>query len=119
MKIGILLGVIGTIFTLSLYSEESFLSNDEYAKMLYKNPRGIGCDSCHGQKGEGKVLSEFVSDGKRYFVQAPPINNLSMRRFRDALKKGSKLMPEYFLTEEEKAYLYFYLIKQNQTHKAK
>ncbi len=96
-----------------LSAEESFITNDEYAKMLYKNPRGIGCGNCHGQKGEGKVLSEFIKNGKRYAVTAPAIYNLPMKRFKRALKQPSKLMPEYFLTEKEMAYLYFYLLKQN------
>ncbi len=98
-------------------ASESFITNDEYAKMLYKNPRGIGCGNCHGQRGEGKVLTEFTKGDKRYVVSAPAIYNLSMKRFKKALKQPSKLMPEYFLTEEEMAYLYFYLLKQNPNKK--
>jgi hypothetical protein len=89
------------------------MTNDEYAKMLYKNPRGIGCDKCHGEKGEGMVISSFVSKNRKISLKAPRINNLSMKRFNKALKKGKRLMPEYFLTDIEKAYLYFYLTSQN------
>ncbi len=96
-----------------LYAEESFISNDEYAKMLYKNPRGIGCDKCHGEKGEGKEISSYVSGKNKISLVGPRINNLSMWQFRKALKKGKRLMPEYFLTDEEKAYLYYYLTTQN------
>ena len=101
------------------WASESFLSNDEYAKMLYKNPRGIGCNRCHGDKGEGKVIASYSVNGRKKFIKAPAINHLSMRVFQKALRKNSRLMPEYFLTDKEKAYLYFYLTKNNVTKKAK
>ena len=88
--------VLALFFSLTLQiliADESFITNDEYAKMLYKNPRGIGCAKCHGQKGEGKVLSEYTKNGRRYTISAPPICNLSMKRFKKALKHPSRLMP--------------------------
>ncbi|HIP60204.1 MAG TPA: cytochrome c [Campylobacterales bacterium] len=97
----------------SINADESFISNDEYAKMLYKNPRGIGCDKCHGEYGEGKEISSYISGKNKISLIGPRINNLSMRQFKKALKKGKRLMPEYFLTDEEKAFLYYYLITQN------
>lgn len=102
-----------------LCADESFISNDEYAKMLYKNPRGIGCDKCHGERGEGIDIASYTAGGKKMILVGPQINNISIKRFYDALKKGKKLMPEYFLTDEEKAYLYYYLTKhkENQTQK--
>jgi len=36
----------------------------EYASSLYKNPRGIGCQKCHGLKGEGKLIAKYI-DTKR------------------------------------------------------
>lgn len=93
-------------------AEQSFLSNDEYAKMLYKNPRGIGCHECHGERGEGKKISSYIKGDKKISLMGPRINNLSIRRFKKALEKGKRLMPEYFLTDQEKAYLYYYLNKQ-------
>ena len=107
------LWLILVLFLSFLQASESFITNDEYARMLYKNPRGIGCGNCHGEKGEGKVLTEFTKKDKRYIIAAPAINNLSMQKFKKGLKEPSRLMPEYFLTEEEMAYLYFYLLKQN------
>jgi hypothetical protein len=94
-----------------------FITVDEYAKMLYKNPRGIGCDKCHGEEGEGMVMSIYIKDGKEVELRAPRINNLSMKRFAAAFKRKSDLMPEYFLTEKEKAHLYYYLIKKNSSKK--
>ncbi len=98
----------------SLNAQKSFISNDEYAKMLYKNPRGIGCNKCHGEGGEGKVISSYISGNQKLSLIGPKINNLSKKRFLKALRKGKRLMPEYFLTEIEKAYLYYYLQKHNQ-----
>jgi len=100
------------LFFSNANAKDSFLSNDEYAKMLYKNPRGIGCNLCHGEKGEGLVISSYIKGDKKISLMAPRINNLSMRRFTKALEKGKRLMPEYFLTQQEKAYLYYYLTKQ-------
>ncbi|MCH9814397.1 MAG: cytochrome c [Epsilonproteobacteria bacterium] len=103
----------------SLYAKESFISNDEYAKMLYKNPRGIGCDKCHGEIGEGIEISSYVKGNKRVSLYGPRINNLTSKRFYDALKQGNRLMPEYFLTDKEKAYLYYYLTTQNKLNQEK
>jgi hypothetical protein len=102
------------LFSYSLYAEDSFITNDEYAKLLYKNPRGIGCNKCHGEKGEGMVISSFEKAGSLYTLRGPQINNISIKRFKKALKKAKGLMPEYFLTDMEKAYLYYYLTIQNE-----
>jgi len=97
----------------SLSAKDCFISNDEYAKMLYNNPRGIGCNKCHGERGEGKVISSYISKNQKLSLIGPRINNISKKKFLKALKKGKRLMPEYFLTKQEKAYLFFYLQKQN------
>ena len=48
MKIWLILGLFcGAAFA------SDFITKNEYAKMLYQNPRGIGCDKCHGSGGEG------------------------------------------------------------------
>ncbi len=109
MRIAIFIFVF---FIGSINATQSFISNDEYAKMLYKNPRGIGCDLCHGERGEGKVISSYIKSGKKISLIGPKINDISMRRFYRALDRANRLMPDYFLTEEEKAYLYYYLTKQ-------
>ncbi len=104
------------LFSLSyLRADNSFLTREEYAKMLYKNPRGISCAKCHGPRGEGGVISRYLSDGELYEIKAPPIVDLPQERFKKALKRRSRLMPEYFLTEMEMAYLYYYLSRQTDT----
>jgi hypothetical protein len=112
MHIGLFI-LLSLISISSINADESFISNDEYAKMLYKNPRGIGCDQCHGEHGEGKEISSYISGKNKISLIGPRINNLSMYQFKKALRKGKRLMPEYFLTDEEKAYLYYYLTIQN------
>ncbi len=119
MRMWIYVAFLSWTFVSSLMADESFLSNDEYAKMLYKNPRGIGCDRCHGSNGEGKVIASYLQNGKKVYIKAPAIDHLSMDVFKKALSRSSRLMPEYFLTDSEKAYLYFYLTKNNLSKKAK
>jgi hypothetical protein len=93
--------------------EASFITKNEYAKMLYDNPRGIGCNKCHGERGEGMVMSIYIKDGKEKEIRAPRINNISMKKFYQAFKKKSNLMPSYFLTNQEKAYIYYYLTSKS------
>ena len=107
-----LLIMIGLLFSVEVFSD--FISDDEYAQMLYKNPRGIGCDKCHGPHGEGLVLSSYKNkDGEVISITAPRIDNIPMKRFSNSFDTKSKLMPVYFLTSDEKAYLYYYLTKNN------
>ena len=107
------------ICILALISRADFLSNYEYAKMLYKDPRGISCINCHGKKGNGGVLTSYIIElnGNKIIkeIKAPKINNLNKEQFLKAFKKRKRFMPDYYLTEEELAYIYFYLIKQGKT----
>ena len=64
-------------------------ANDEplvenYGKNLYENPRGIACNKCHGNKGEGGVIAHYKHKG---------------------------VMPRYFLTDEEITAIYMYLYR--------
>ena len=99
---------------LLLFGQTTFITDMEYAAQFYKNPRGIGCNKCHGEKGEGMVISSFEKAGSLYTLRGPQINNISIKKFKKALKKAKGLMPEYFLTDMEKAYLYYYLTNQNE-----
>ena len=42
-----------------------FITKSEYAKMLYQNPRGIGCHKCHGDKGEGALMVKYKAFNKK------------------------------------------------------
>ena len=110
------------IMILCLNSDDSFLSNDEYAKMLYQDPRGIGCNKCHGWRGEGGIIAtnKIVKKDKSVLLKpivAPPINSLTMQKFKKAFLKKQKYMPTYYLSDSELAYIYFYLIKQKKEDK--
>ena len=88
---------------------EDFITKMEYAKMLYSNPRGIGCNKCHGEKGEGSVISQYVLKGKTVLLEAPNITNVSKERFFQALNTPHKVMPTYFLTWHEIDSLYYFV----------
>ncbi len=86
--------------------------------MLYKNPRGIGCDKCHGTKGKGRIIAKYKEKGEIKYLKAPAINNLSRQEFFKAFKsKKHKIMPKYFLTNNEINTLYLYLQKINKKTK--
>ena len=88
---------------------EDFITKMEYAKMLYRNPRGIGCNLCHGDHGEGSIISKYRVKGKKRVLKAPAINNLDLQTFSQALNIRHKVMPTYYLTKQEINILYFYV----------
>ncbi|NPA03908.1 MAG: cytochrome c [Epsilonproteobacteria bacterium] len=91
-------------------AEDSFITKEEYAQMLYQNPRGIGCHKCHGLNGRGKILGRFNDGNSTKVIEAPDITNLDFKRFKSALLSAkSSLMPHYFLTNKEIKTLYYYL----------
>ena len=101
------------VFLSILSADSSFITDYEYAKMLYKNPRGIGCDKCHGKDGSGKIISYYRSKkGKKLSLKAPSIKDISEKEFFKSFKKRHKVMPTYFLTTEEIESLYYYIKNQ-------
>lgn len=101
------------LFSLStLLLAEDFITKMEYAKMLYSNPRGIGCDKCHGPKGEGALIATYMVDGKKKELRAPAINAIEKGQFFKALEKRSDIMPTYFLTRQELESLYYYVTNE-------
>ncbi|MBN2815928.1 MAG: cytochrome c [Campylobacterales bacterium] len=99
-----------------LMSGGSFITQKEYAAQLYKNPRGIGCQLCHGEKGEGRVIANYVHKKKEKSFVGPAINNLDFQTFYKALNVRKNAMPRYFLTDEEIEALYLH-IHQNESIK--
>lgn len=99
------------LFSLSLFAKEadSFITVQEYAKHLYKNPRGIGCDKCHGPKGQGMVIAGYLHKGKKKVLKTESITHLSFEQFKAALEGKRGVMPKYFLTLSEIKTLYDYL----------
>jgi len=89
--------------------KDSFITEKEYAEHLYKNPRGIGCNKCHGVKGEGMVISTYKDKGKKKTLSTSEINSLNYESFKAALQEKRSVMPKYFLTSKEIKALYNYL----------
>jgi len=103
------------LILLSLFTcaNESFITEYEYGKMLYNNPRGIGCDKCHGSRGEGMVISEYYKEKKKKLLKTNAIWALSLNDFKKALRKDNGLvMPRYYLTDGEINALYYYLSEE-------
>ncbi|WP_024788039.1 MULTISPECIES: c-type cytochrome [unclassified Lebetimonas] len=88
-----------------------FITNFEYGKMLYNNPRGISCAKCHGEKGEGKIVTYFYKNGLKTYIKAPNIQNINLITLKKALfHKKLTVMPRYnYLTEEEIEGILLYL----------
>ncbi|WP_324170432.1 c-type cytochrome [Sulfurimonas sp.] len=97
------------IVPIFLFGETTFITPLEYASQLYKNPRGIGCHHCHGDKGEGKVIARYIEEGVEKEFSGPAINELNFNIFYNALNKRKNGMPRYFLTKKELQALYLYL----------
>ncbi|MDQ7060010.1 MAG: cytochrome c [Sulfurimonas sp.] len=96
-----------------LFAESTFISPLEYASQLYKNPRGIGCNNCHGENGEGKLIAKYVHKGEAREFRAPKINGLDFDVFYEALNNAKRGMPRYYLTRKEVQALYLYLSQEN------
>ena len=110
----------------------SFITKFEDGKMLYNNPRGIGCNSCHGDDAKGKKIIDFKQehDKKIYNcnLSVPNIKDIDYAIFSEKInskknpnKKFEKeevcekliyyanVMPTYFLVEEEIEAIYYYI----------
>jgi len=97
------------IFPYFLLGATSFITPLEYSSQLYKNPRGIGCHHCHGDKGEGKIVATYIDKKKQKNFSGPVINGLDFEYFFNSLNKRKDGMPRYFLTKKEIQALYLYL----------
>ncbi|MBT0879285.1 hypothetical protein AVBRAN12640_05215 [Campylobacter sp. RM12640] len=105
------------VFSVFVYANSDFLSKDEYQLSLYQNPRGIGCDKCHGLDGSEQIFATYKENGKTIQVIIPSIKNISYENFYKALvsKTSSKnIMPNYYLTNEEIKNLYLYIKKKGE-----
>ena len=96
-----------------LMNAEEIISEFEYGQMLYNNPRGVSCMPCHGIKGEGREIVSYRDKGEEKVLSAPNIIKKSFKEYKRAIKKGPKIMPKYFLTDEELRAIYSYIQKAN------
>lgn len=79
-----------------LFGESSFITPMEYASSLYKNPRGIGCNNCHGKNGDGKIVAHYIHKKEKKIFGGPKINNIDFKNFYKALSVRKRGMPRYF-----------------------
>ena len=107
------------LFSSFTWAQESFITKDEYAKMLYNAPRGISCAKCHGEIGEGKIIAAFIEKGRPKTLQTAPIYHLDYTRFEKGVKSSRSIMPKYYLTDKEIAALYYYLQSVNRKKESK
>lgn len=101
--------VLLSLLPFSLFAQTSFITPMEYASSLYKNPRGIGCQSCHGIAGEGRVVAKYEHKNEKKSFGGPEINSMNFNDFFVALNMRKNGMPRYFLTQKEIQALYFYV----------
>lgn len=106
------------MFCIYLNADSDFLSKDEYQLSLYQNPRGIGCDKCHGIDGEEQIFAKYIKDGKTIEIIIPNIQNITYNVLENVLRKKTSvknIMPSYYyLTNEEIKSLYLYLKKKGE-----
>jgi len=118
-----------SLFTLVFAKNNDwFITNLEYGKMLYNNPRGISCKKCHGPKAKGKIITSFTnSKGEKVIIKTEPLKNLSFEKLKKALfhkynlkkikqkypnstLKYINIMPKYdYLTDNEIKAILLYL----------
>ena len=83
--------------------------------MLYKDPRGVSCASCHGTVGEKTFIASYKNeDGSSRDFYSPDIRKLDLKKFKKALDKGGRIMPKYYLTNKEVEAIYKYVKTVNQ-----
>ena len=110
--------IVSLTFT-PLAAKDFFITKDEYAKMLYDNPRGISCAKCHGVKGEGMTIATYKENGITKKLQTQPIYQLDYKSFKQGVEKAKGIMPKYYLTQKEIAALYYYVQTINRSPKEK
>ena len=109
---------------LTVETQESFLSSVEYGRMLYKNPRGISCSQCHGKEGKGgqKIAKYYDKKKNPKLLKGVDITSYSLKDLKASLKnqyrennqrKRHKIMPMYYLTDEEIQAIFDYLQYSN------
>ncbi len=102
--------------------DNSFITKFEYGAMLYENPRGVGCVKCHKKGNKPITIATYTEINRKTkkleekSIIAPPITDVTFKDFLKKLKADkteSKIMPTYFLTDEELKSLYHYIKNLN------
>ena len=104
------------LLPLCLSGNEDFISHYEYGEMLYNNPRGVSCSQCHGENGKGEVIVEYRDIHGKETLKGSDIRRESLDRMIKSVNKYHKIMPRYYLTDEEVKAIYDYLQKKNEKY---
>lgn len=101
------------VLPLWLLGDDGFISEYEYGQMLYNNPRGISCISCHGEFGEGKEIVKYRDKKEEVTLTGADIRNLNIKQFHKALNSNHTIMPRYYLVNKEIIAIYKYIKEKN------
>jgi len=89
--------------------------------MLYNNPRGIACNKCHGKEGLGgqKIAKYYDKHRNPKILKGLNITTYSFEALKNSLSNQykdkdnhtlrHKIMPMYYLTDEEIRAIHTYL----------
>jgi len=102
------------IVTNNIFADDDFISDYEYGEMLYNNPRGISCTSCHGDYAQGKKIVEYhTTEGKRVVVKGSDIREITLMELHKSLNRNHRIMPRYYLANKEVIAIYKYIKEKN------
>ena len=92
---------------------EDFISEFEYGQMLYSDPRGVSCASCHGKVGKKRFIASYKDNDVLKEFYAPDIREVDLKQFKKALDNGGRIMPKYYLTNREVEAIFKYIKSVN------
>ena len=95
---------------------ESFISDYEYGEMLYSSPRGVSCLKCHGENGEGKTIVKYQGVHGKEAIKGTDIRKKTLEEMIISARVYHKVMPSYYLTEDEIKAIYEYLQIKNKNY---
>lgn len=101
---------------LLLCGQESFITDYEYGQMLYENPRGVSCAQCHGKSGEGTLIVKYRDEEGKQELRGTDIRKDNLQTMLKSVNEYHKVMPRYYLTDEEVKAIYDYLKIKNRHH---
>lgn len=104
------------LLPLMLWGQEDFISHYEYGEMLYANPRGVSCSQCHGKNGEGQMIVEYRDIHGKQVLRGSDIRRDSLSAMINAVNSYHKIMPRYYLTDEEVEAIHDYIKMKNQEY---
>ena len=107
------------LLPLMLWGQEDFISHYEYGEMLYANPRGVSCAQCHGKDAEGKTIVEYRDIHGKQALKGADIRKKTVDEMIIAVNSYHKIMPRYYLTDEEVKAIFDYLQKKNEVYLSK